>query len=131
MNKTKEELDALKNELESLNARVRELNEDELKAVTGGSGGEETRKIGGYNFSGHVPADNVVVGRDYYFTVDGNDNWYRGTVIEIKEESHYLFWTKRLYLIRLTDTNGYGASGTWQLASTDVTAYTNMVRTWY
>lgn len=131
MKKTKEELNLLKQELENLDAKIRELDEDELKTVTGGSGGEETRKIGGYNFSGHVPADNVVLNNDYYFTVDGEDKWYRGTVIEIKEESYFIFFTKRLFLLRLTDINGYGASGTWQLASTDVTAYTNMVRTWY
>lgn len=129
--KTKEELDSLKKELEDLSAKVQDLDENELKEVTGGSGGEATRKIGGYNFSGHVPAENVVRGRDYYFTIDGEDKWYRGTVLEIKKESYYIVLTRRLFLIRLTDVNGYGASGTWQIASNEATAYTNMVRTWY
>lgn len=36
--KTKEELDALKNEVKDLNAKLAELSEDELKAITGGAG---------------------------------------------------------------------------------------------
>ena len=35
--KTKEELNALKNEVEELNKKLTELTEDELKSVTGGS----------------------------------------------------------------------------------------------
>ncbi len=35
--KTKEELNALKNEVETLNKKLAELNEEELKAVTGGN----------------------------------------------------------------------------------------------
>ena len=34
--KTKEELNAIKNEVEALNKKLSELNEDELKEVTGG-----------------------------------------------------------------------------------------------
>ena len=34
--KTKEELNALKEEVEALNAKLAELSEDELKQVTGG-----------------------------------------------------------------------------------------------
>ena len=34
--KTKEELNALKNEVEALNEKLAELSEEELKAVTGG-----------------------------------------------------------------------------------------------
>ena len=36
--KTKEELNALKNEVETLNKKLAELTEDELKQVTGGTG---------------------------------------------------------------------------------------------
>ena len=35
--KTKEELNALKNEVETLNKKLAELTEDELKSVTGGA----------------------------------------------------------------------------------------------
>ena len=35
--KTKEELNALKNEVETLNAKLAELTEDEIKLVTGGA----------------------------------------------------------------------------------------------
>ena len=43
--KTKEELNALKNEVEALNAKLAELNEDEMKEVTGG---DENEWIDGY-----------------------------------------------------------------------------------
>lgn len=36
--KTKEELNALKEEVETLNKKLAELSEDELKLVTGGTG---------------------------------------------------------------------------------------------
>ena len=36
--KTKEELNALKNKVKDLNAKLAELSEDELKEVTGGGG---------------------------------------------------------------------------------------------
>ena len=39
--KTKEELNALKNEVETLNKKLAELNEDELKQVSGGFVGYE------------------------------------------------------------------------------------------
>ena len=37
--KTNEELNALKNEVETLNKKLAELSEEELEQVTGGSGG--------------------------------------------------------------------------------------------
>ena len=39
--KTKEELNALKNEVKNLNAKLAELSEDELKEVSGGMTPEE------------------------------------------------------------------------------------------
>ena len=39
MSKTKEELNALKKEVESVNEKLKELTEEELELVTGGSGG--------------------------------------------------------------------------------------------
>ena len=37
MSKTKEELEQLKSECETLNNKLKELNEDELKQITGGN----------------------------------------------------------------------------------------------
>lgn len=42
--KTKEELNALKNEIEELNNKLKELTEDELKEINGGSFDEDIRK---------------------------------------------------------------------------------------
>ena len=42
--KTAEELNALKNEVEALNAKLAELNEEELKHVTGGIGPDQCPK---------------------------------------------------------------------------------------
>ena len=49
MAKTKEELNALKEEFETVNKKLVELSEDELKQVTGGNAGSD---IEGLRFSG-------------------------------------------------------------------------------
>ena len=41
--KTKEELNALKNDVETLNKKLHELTEEELKQVSGGDSGEEVK----------------------------------------------------------------------------------------
>ena len=46
MAKTKEELNALKNEYEALNNKLQELTEDELMLVTGGNWFDVLKKIG-------------------------------------------------------------------------------------
>ena len=46
MSKSKEELDALKKEIEALNEKCRELTEEELKQVTGGSNSKLDFQIG-------------------------------------------------------------------------------------
>ena len=43
MAKTKEELNALKEEVETLNKKLAELTEEELKQVTGGDSWEEVK----------------------------------------------------------------------------------------
>ena len=45
MSKTKEELDALKKEIETLNEKCRELTPEELKDVTGGATGPNVAGI--------------------------------------------------------------------------------------
>ncbi len=129
--KTEEELRSLKNEYSEISAALSELSEDELNLVVGGSGGEAERKIGGYYFSDHVPADNAVLNADYYITVDGKDSWYRGTIIEIEKVSYWIFFTQKHYVVRLSDCNGWGASGVMDFYSSDVTLYKTMVRHWY
>ena len=44
--KTREELNALENELKTLNAKLAELTEEELKQVTGGDTARNWGKIG-------------------------------------------------------------------------------------
>ena len=46
MSKTKEELNALKKELEDLNEKCRELTEEELEQVTGGSNSKLDFQLG-------------------------------------------------------------------------------------
>ncbi len=49
--KTKEELNALKNEVEALNKKLAELNEEELKQVAGGSGMADWEDGGSYEIT--------------------------------------------------------------------------------
>ena len=46
--KTKEELNALKEEFEALNRKLAELTEDELKLVSGGTGSADWEDGGSY-----------------------------------------------------------------------------------
>ena len=47
--KTKEELNALKEEVENLNEKLRELSVEELEQVTGGIDGKVTQHLDNYN----------------------------------------------------------------------------------
>ena len=49
--KTKEELDALKDEVKTLNAKLDELSEDELKEVAGGIVVEDWQDGGSYEIT--------------------------------------------------------------------------------
>lgn len=60
--KTQEELIALKEHVETLNKKLAELSEDELKQVTGGTSGDT------YKFAQENPentCDNAQDGKDY------------------------------------------------------------------
>ena len=46
MKKTKEELDALKEEVKALDEKLHELTEEELKQVTGGRPGVVMKEVG-------------------------------------------------------------------------------------
>ena len=48
--KTKEELNALKEEVETLNKKLHELTEDELKQITGGAYINEKNNVFGDNY---------------------------------------------------------------------------------
>ena len=59
--KTKEELNALKEEFETLNAKLAELTEDELKEVVGGaSGSVDSLRLGDPSHPGSGNVSNIV-----------------------------------------------------------------------
>ena len=55
--KTKEELNALKEEVETLNKKLRELSEEELAEVAGGIGIGKERDIGGFTYIPKIESD--------------------------------------------------------------------------
>lgn len=73
--KTKEELNALKEEVETLNAKLAELTEDELAQVAGG-GSLETFRKGDWVLSYSIPEDN---NRTYQIS---EVNWKEATLQE-------------------------------------------------
>lgn len=103
--KTKEELNSLKTEYESLNSKLKELSDDELKQVTGGSylGTSDFMRHtegGWYRFSqdktyiyrvkqtyhisntssGTISSPSALLDRFWY---NGSEAWYNGTVTEV------------------------------------------------
>ena len=73
--KSKEELNALKEEMETLNKKLAELTEDELTQITGGGPLFNVTTGGGPLFNVTVKADGVVKASG---TIDGQA--YAGTI---------------------------------------------------
>lgn len=71
--KTQEELKELKEECEELNNKLKELTDEELKAVVGGTN-YDSRTIGSHYFYNHVSKTDGVIGECYYVTEDGKSN---------------------------------------------------------
>ena len=81
--------------LKESNKMSNKINDNKLDEVTGGSGGEATRKIGKYTFTGHVGKYNATVGNVYFITEDGTDQWWMGVLLKTWEDKYCLFFTKR------------------------------------
>ena len=91
----------------------RELKNEELEKATGGSGGEESRKVGGYVFYDHVDMYSPVAGQYYYILVDSKDLYCQGLLKRSTEEEIVVFgikvMTKRVHIFSyLTDCNDWG-----------------------
>lgn len=94
--KTKEELDILRDRCLKLSEQMKELDDEELSIVTGGTDGRATRTINGVNFWGHVRKYNGVNGQYYYITEDGTDDWWSGW-LTYSYEKNFLFFTMRYH----------------------------------
>lgn len=82
------------------------IDDQKLDKVVGGSGGESTRKIGKYTFTGHVGKYDGIVGNLYFITEDGNDRWWMGVLLKSWEESHAWFFTKRMHRFSVMLSSG-------------------------
>ena len=71
--KTKEELNAIKEEVEVLNKKLAELNEDELKQVTGGWL-DQAEAVGGF-ISPKLPGTSAVNPSDFEFEQTPKDSY--------------------------------------------------------
>ena len=130
--KTKEELIAIKNELETLNKKLAELTEEELAQVNGGAtlppGVKpigQTRRIGNLLFSGHVGKYDGVPGKGYYIVDDDSDEWYMGTMVRTYEKN-WLVCTVRHHVFDVKMHNGaFIATTKIDFCGDDVTLYTH------
>ncbi len=97
--KTKEELNALKEEFETLNKKLSELTEEELEEVNGGTGDTSDNPLG------LMPGDKV------YFYWSDADVWMWGT---------FLYYFTLGYRVSWNDTRIiYGMTGQSRLISAD------------
>lgn len=119
--KTKEELNVLKAEVEPLDHKLVELNEDELKQVAGG----DSRTIGEYVFTGNVGKHDGVIGNRYFITVDGSDCWYMGVLTAINDKYIAVFLPELVYAFRVMLKNGYSVDESRMFDGNTVTLYTS------
>ena len=137
--KTKEELAELKRKYEALNEKMKELTEEELKEVAGGSGGQPSITIRPYLLTGHVGMYNAVPGQSYYIVIDDSGfmipYFGHGKLIRTYEEpDSFLFWdyTHRVHELSIDFQNNdkfsnYGkvtSEGYRKYRGSDVTLYT-------
>lgn len=93
------------------------LKDEELEEVAGGV------TINGHNFTGHVTKYKGVIGRAYYVTFDGTDDWWAGRLKKSYEE-HYILWTtKRMHVFMRNPVDSFYDE---KVCGDDVTLYTTM-----
>lgn len=106
---------------------IRELSDEELKAVNGGSSSESgpnSIKCCGWTFSGALSkyAENHK-GENLYFVSEDADEYYYGCLLD-SFESEYTFWTYRKQAVQCIEHNGAPFTGFVQLPGDDFYIYT-------
>lgn len=123
--KTKDELDALKQECEAMSNKLKELSDEELKVVSGGKN-YDSRTIGGNYFYNHVSQTDGVIGECYYVTEDGSNNWFYGRLVRKYTEKEW-FWTYHWNGFTLLTDNGAQAHGGRDVCGDSYTMYKSMM----
>ena len=126
MGKTKEELNQLKAEYETLTTKLKELSDEELEKVTGGSTTEdaqETLSFGNWSFTGFIGkyADSHI-GEKLYLVSHDKDEYYYGRLLDSFEAEHSL-WTERTHQIMCEEHNGSKFSGLVEVSGDDYWLY--------
>ena len=98
--KTKEEMNTLKEEVEALNKKLAELNEEELEQVTGGGIFEDFSQWITSDF-GYKSGDKPKFSPDQPVRFFHLDKWRDGYIVSIDSKDGGIFDTEFLYTIRL------------------------------
>lgn len=97
---------------------IKELNDEELKAVSGGSSsdyGPDSFKCCGWTFSGAMSKyAEAHIGESLFFVSEDADEFYYGVLLD-SFESEYTFWTYRKQAVQCIEHNGTPFTGFVQL----------------
>lgn len=105
------------------NKQEHELNDEDLRVVTGGTNWPE------YVFSGHVGKYDGVVGEKYYIVCDYKNAWAYGELVKTWEKHDILWMTIRTHRIDVKLTGGECFDhGETEYSSTNWTLYTTRVK---
>lgn len=124
--KTQKELHQLKSEYESLTAKLRELSDDELCLVSGGSTKEDAPddlSCGSWSFSGFVGKyAESHIGEKLYLVSHSGKEYYYGRLLDSFEAESTL-WTERTQVINCEEHNGVKFSGFVEVSGDDYWLY--------
>ena len=110
---------------------IKELNEDELKQVSGGSTTENAPDpfvCGSWTFSGHVGKyAEAYRGQKFYLVKHDGSEYYYGTLRDSFEDES-TFWTERTQLIKCEQHNGMPLVGPVQVSGDDYYLYRERIK---
>lgn len=131
MGKTKEELNQIKAECETLVEKLKELSDEELNMVTGGSTIEDAPdelSCGKWKFVGFVGkyADSHI-GEKLYLVSHDKDEYYYGRLLD-SFEAESTFWTERTQVILCEEHNGAVFKGYVEVSGDDYWLYRERIK---
>lgn len=129
--KTKEELEKQKEGYESMTAKLKTLNDEELLQVTGGSTTEDAPEefnCGKWTFRGHISKyAEAYRNQTLYLVSHDGDEYYYGVLID-SYESESTLWTERMQAMQCQEHNGVRFVGWIEVSGDDYYLYRERIK---
>ena len=110
---------------------IKELNDDELQEVTGGSTNEDAPDVlscGAWKFSGFIiKYAESHIGEKLYLVSHDKDEYYYGRLLD-SFEAESTFWTERTQVINCEEHNGVKYGGIVEVSGDDYWLYRERIK---